>query len=424
MSHHEKQEIIHAHFSAMLAAPPSRTKDLRWDNLTFPAVELESLDTPFTEAEILNAIKQLPSDKSPGPDGFTGLFFKRCWPIIKPDVVAAVNAFYNNRCNDLNLLNKATIVLIPKKEGAEIIQDFRPISLIHAIAKIITKILALRLAPLMNDLTSHCQSAFIKGRSIHDNFMYVRNLARRFHRNKTPALLMKLDISKAFDSVRWDYLITLLQKRGFPTRWTNWITSILATSTSRVLLNGIPLDPIPHDRGVRQGDPLSLPLFILAVDPLPRLLSIATARGLLSKLRGRAARFRASLYADDAAIFIRPDCTDISNLAQLLHNFGEASGLITNLTKTSVTPISCEGIDLQTLLTDLPVKRSAFPIRYLGLPLSTTRLRRVDFQPLIDKTASKLSIWHGRNLTQARRATLTKLVLTAQPVYSLTALKP
>ena len=145
--------------------------------------------------------------------------------------------------------------------------------------------------------------------------MYVRNLARRFHRNKTPALLMKLDFSKAFDSVRWDYLITLLQKRGFPTRWTNWITSILATSTSRVLLNGIPLDPIPHDRGVRQGHPLSPLLFILTIDPLPRMLSIATARGLLSKLHGRTARFRASLYADDAAIFIRPDCTDISNLA-------------------------------------------------------------------------------------------------------------
>src|SRR6185312_9808091 len=96
--------------------------------------------------------------------------------------------------------------------------------------------------------------------------------------------------------------------RGFPTRWTNWITSILATSTSRVLLNGIPLDPIPHDRGVRQGDPLSPLLFVLAIDPLPRLLSIATARGLLSKLRGRATRFRASLYADDAAIFIRLDC--------------------------------------------------------------------------------------------------------------------
>jgi len=163
---------------------------------------------------------------------------------------------------------------------------------------------------------------------------------------------------------------------------------------------------------------------MLAIDPLPKLLSAATDMGLLSKIRGRAARFRASLYADDAAIFIRPDKDDFKNLTQLLYNFGEASGLNTNLAKMSVTPISCEGIDLQALLDGLPIKRSTFPIKFLGLPLSPTRLRRVDFQPLIDKAASKLSAWHGKNLTQAGRATLTKSVLSAQPIYLLTALKP
>jgi len=145
---------------------------------------------------------------------------------------------------------------------------------------------------------------------------------------------------------------------------------------------------------------------------------------LLSKIRGRAARFRASLYADDAAIFIRTDKDDFKNLTQLLCNFGEASGLNTNMAKTSVTPIACEGIDLQALLAGLPIKRSTFPIKFLGLPLSPTRLRRVDFQPLIDKAASKLSAWHGKNLTQAGRATLTKSVLSAQPIYLITALKP
>jgi mannosylglycoprotein endo-beta-mannosidase len=100
----------------------------------------------------------------------------------------------------------------PKKEGAEDIRDFRPISLIHAIAKIITKILALRLAPFIGLLISPCQSVFIKKRSIHDNFLYMWNLTRRFHRNKTPTLLFKLDISKAFDFVRWDYLFSLLQQ--------------------------------------------------------------------------------------------------------------------------------------------------------------------------------------------------------------------
>ena len=130
-----------------MATPPDRSKDLNWDRLDFPAVNLASLDAPFSESEIFAAICQLPGDKSPGPDGFSGLFFKKCWPIIKQDVVVAANAIYNNRCSDLNLLNKATIVLIPKKEGVDTIQGYRPISLIHAFAKIITKVLALRLAP-------------------------------------------------------------------------------------------------------------------------------------------------------------------------------------------------------------------------------------------------------------------------------------
>jgi hypothetical protein len=130
--------------------------------------------------------------------------------------VAAINYFHMGRCANLNLLNKANIVLIPKKDGADLVTDYRPISLIHSFAKIISKILALRLALKMHELISPCQSAFIKGRSIHDNFLYVRNIARRFHRNGTPSLLVKLDISKAFDSVRWDYLLSLMQHRGFP----------------------------------------------------------------------------------------------------------------------------------------------------------------------------------------------------------------
>jgi hypothetical protein len=157
------------------------------------------------------------------------------------------------------LINKANIILLPKKEGAEAITDYRPISLIHAVTKIVTKVLALRLQPFMHRLISACQSAFIKKRSIHDNYLYVRNLTRRFHRTKTAALLFKLDISKAFDSVRWDYLIALLAHRGFPTRWINWITSLLSSSTSTVMLNGVPLTPIQHGRGLRQGDPLPPP---------------------------------------------------------------------------------------------------------------------------------------------------------------------
>ena len=209
--------------------------------------------------------------------------------------------------------------------GTEHITDYRSISLIHSVAKLIAKVLALRLAPVIKDIISKSQSAFIIGRSIHDNFQYVRSSTRRFHHNRTPMLPIKLDISKAIDSIRWDYLLSLLQHIGFLAKWRDWITAILSTSSSQILLNGIPGQHIKHGRGLRQGDPLSPLLFILAIDPLQRLLNLATKAGLLSKVGRSRARLRTSMYADDAVIFLRPVKEEVAVLKRLLHLFGEAT---------------------------------------------------------------------------------------------------
>lgn len=104
-----------------------------------------------------------------------GAFYKAFWDVIKDDLMDVVNAFTNLRSNSLQLLNSANVILIPKKEGAECVSDYSPISLIHGAVKLISKVLANRLQPFMN---------FIKKRSIHDNFMYVRNLARKFHQTR------------------------------------------------------------------------------------------------------------------------------------------------------------------------------------------------------------------------------------------------
>jgi hypothetical protein len=98
-----------------------------------------------------------------------------------------------------------------------------------------------------------------------------------------------------------------------------------------VLLNGIPLEPIPHGNGLRQGDPLSPLLFILAIDPLQRLLQLATEKGLLHKLSGRDARFRVSMYEDDTVIFLKPSVDNAINLKNILLSFGMVTGLQTNL---------------------------------------------------------------------------------------------
>ena len=268
INHDDKASVIQDHFSKFMGHPPARQHDINWDELNLPSQDLSGLDATFTEEEIKHAIHQMLFDKAPGPDGYTGAFFRSCWDIVKVDIVNAANAFHSLRTNSLALLNSANVVLIPKKDGAEAITDFRPISLIHSFAKIIAKVLALRLAPHMSSIVSPTQSAFIKRRSIHDNYMAVRNAIRRYHNSKLPTIFLKLDIAKAFDSVRWEYLLTLLNKLGIPSRWQDWIAALLFTSSTRFLLNGIPNAPIKHGRGLRQGDPLSPLLFVIAMDPL------------------------------------------------------------------------------------------------------------------------------------------------------------
>lgn len=102
-SHEDKKEIIQQHFQSIMAQPSPRTKDLNWALQDLPVVDLTTLDAPFTEEEVLRAISLAPKDKAPGPDGFTGLFFKKCWTIIKSDVLAALNSIHALRCADLNL---------------------------------------------------------------------------------------------------------------------------------------------------------------------------------------------------------------------------------------------------------------------------------------------------------------------------------
>jgi hypothetical protein len=199
--HSEKEQVVYNHFHAIMRKGVTRTHDFNWEVLYFDRPDLQSLSDPFTEEEVKQAINQMPSDKAPGPDGYTGAFFKKCWDIIRGDLMRVIYLFGDLHAENFHWLNSANISLLPKKDGAEDISDFRPISLIHAIARIISKMLAMRLSPFMNDLVSKEQSAFIKKRSIHDNFLYVKNLATRFHKAKTPALLFKLDIRKAFESI-------------------------------------------------------------------------------------------------------------------------------------------------------------------------------------------------------------------------------
>jgi mannosylglycoprotein endo-beta-mannosidase len=176
------------------------------------------------------------------------------------------------------------ITLLPKKEGAVDIKDFRPISLVHSFAKLVAKLLALRLSPRMPELVECAQSAFIRGRCIHDNFVLVRQSAVLLQRRRIPALLLKLDVARAFDSVSWPFLLSVLRQRGFGPRWIRWIALMLRSATTRVLINGFEGEPFRHGRGLRQGDPLSPLLFVLVMDVMAAMFRAAERAGVLPEL--------------------------------------------------------------------------------------------------------------------------------------------
>jgi retron-type reverse transcriptase len=165
--------------------------------------DLHELDRDIEVQEIHIVVLQTVLEKAPGPDGYIGAFFKACWDIIKHDLVGAISEIFDLRAGCWNLPNSANIVLIEKKEGAQYIGDYRPISIMHSISKLLAKIFANRLSPHLDSLISRSRSVFIKGRSIQDNFQYVQGAVNHFYQSKTPVLLLKLDITKAFDSVRW-----------------------------------------------------------------------------------------------------------------------------------------------------------------------------------------------------------------------------
>lgn len=280
--------------------------------------------------------------------------------------------------------------------------DYRPISLIHNFAKLISKLLANRLGPHLEQMISVNQTAFIQKRCIQDNFIYVQQVIRDLHKSKTPAFFIKLDISKAFDTVSWTYLLHIMSHLGFGQRWRCWISSLWCTASSSFLLNGDPGRRILHCRGVRQGDPLSPMLFLLAMEPLYRLFKKAQEWGLLGPLRPGCDTFRVSLYVDDAAVFLRPNKQELQVFHCILNIFGQASGLITNLEKTEYYPIQSQTTNLQFMV-DAQHSISQFPCKYLGLPLHTRKPTRASWDLLIQKVGDRLPEWKRRFFTYPGR---------------------
>jgi hypothetical protein len=228
------------------------------------------------------------------------------------------------------------MVLIPKKPDANTIDAYRPICLQNCCVKILSKILTTRLQREIKDLVDLDQTGFIRGRSITENFVYAMELVQCCHKRRTPMLVIKLDFAKAFDTVNWDALDTIMQARGFSTTWRRWMMEILHSSRSAVLVNGCPGPWISCRRGLRQGDPISPYLFILVADVLQVL--IRKSQQIRHPIVENAG-CPVLQYADDTLLLVRGELEDVQSLRLMLDQFASATGLQINYSKSTAVPI-------------------------------------------------------------------------------------
>ncbi|WVZ62402.1 hypothetical protein U9M48_012158 [Paspalum notatum var. saurae] len=421
--HEGMEDAIFQHFNSVFGSSVLRSHGLNLSALGYTASDLSAVDSPFTTEEVWAIIKELPSDRALGPDGFNGAFYKTAWPVIRREVMQALVAFHEGSGGGFHALNNGLIVLLPKKSDASQPSDFRPIAMIHSFGKLVSKILATCLAPLLSGLVSCNQTAFVRGRALHNSYKYVQCAAAFFRRKKLPVALLKIDISKAFDTISWSFLLEVLQELGFSRRWRDWMTILLSTASSRVLLNGRPGPDIVHRRGVRQGDSLSPMLFILAMDAFNRLVSRAGERRVLTRPGFPEIKYQCSFYTDDVILFLSASRLEADRLKRLLHVFGEASGLKANLSKCSVSFISTEAGVADEITQVLGCSAVPLPIKYLGLPLSSGPIPKSGLHRLVDSVAKKLPSCHGPLMSRSGRLVWIKSVLTAMPIFAMMANK-
>jgi len=396
----------------------------RVDNLQFrrlSVVEGIHLTCPFNVEEVKVAVWDCDSFKSPGPDGVHLGFIKDFWPDLKVDIMRFVSEFHcNGRLS--KGINNTFIALIPKIDNPQRLNDFRPIALVGCLYKIIAKVLVNRLRKVMGTVISETQSAFVKDRKILDGILIENEVVDEAVKMKKELLLFKVDFQKAYDFMDWEYLDSVMGRMSFPTLWRKWMKECVCTATASILVNGCPIDEFALKRGLKQGDPISPFIFLIAAEGMNVMMSEAVSQSLFTRysVGAQHATVLSHLqFVDDTLLLGTKSWANVRALREILTLFEAMSGLKVNFHKSMLVGVNVEESWLGEAASFLSCKIGKIPFLYLGLSIGGD-VRRLSFwKPVIDRIKSRLSDWKSKNLSSGGRLILLKFVMSSQPVYAL-----
>eukprot|EP00253_Pinus_taeda_P028919 PITA_28919 len=368
-----------------------------------------NLNRPVSEKEVSEVLKEMQNGKAPGPNGFNVDFFKVCWNIIKKDIVRVVEDSRLNR-TILKALNTSFIALIPKQNNAQTPERYRPIALCNVVYKIISKVAANRLKPLLPTLVLGEQSGYMEGRKILDNIIQAHEVVHSLTSKRKVGMIMQLDIAKAYDEVNWTYIRKVLSVFGFDHNWIRWVMALVTSSSFSILVNGSPSEIFLPSRGLRQGDPLSLFLFILMMEGLGRSIKHAKVTGKIQglQLSENGQVLTHQLFVDDTMLEGIPIVKEALAYKQILNDFSMAAGMEVNISKSKLFFFNTHIAIQRNVSRILGFQRESLPSKYLGVPLTTKPLHKSIWESLIIKMQDKVRKWTIRSLNLASRLVLTK----------------
>lgn len=367
----------------------------------------EELMRDYSKEEVVQTLKSIGNLKAPGPDGSPALFYKEYWEIVGDRIVEEILLLRGGQMPDR--WNDTTIVLIPKVKRPENIKDLRPISLCNVLYKLVSKVISNRLKSILPEVVSASQSAFVPGRLITDNILIAYELThflKRWKKGECGYAAIKLDMSKAYDRVEWDFF------EG----------NDATTVKYRIRVNGEMTEEFRPERGLRQGDPISLYLFLLCAEGFSVLLSKAEEEGKIHGIRICRSDPSVShlLFADDSLILCKADPAEALYLKEMLAIYEEESGQLINADKSAVmfSP-NTKAADRNGVMEALNIRSETMNEKYLGLPVFVGQSRSSVFAYLKERIWQRIQGWKERLLSRAGKEILIKAVAQAIPVFAM-----